>query len=412
MENSKNKSQNKNVILTVGVAALGYFVDIYDLILFSVVRTSSLKAIGVAPEKLMDEGLFLLNMQMIGMLIGGIIWGVLGDKKGRVSVLFGSIFLYSAANIANAYVDTVFWYGVWRFIAGIGLAGELGAAITLVCEIMSKENRGYGTAIVASVGICGAVVAAQIGNRYSWTTAYIIGGILGFLLLGLRISIYESGMYHSLKESKVVRGNFWLLFRTWSRFKKYLSCILIGVPIWFVIGILVSFSPELSEAMGIDGVSSAYAVMYCYIGLALGDLASGLISQIFKNRRKVIFIFITMTLFFVLYYRIMGKVTTEHFYWVCGFLGFSSGYWAMFVTVASEQFGTNIRATVTTTVPNFVRGSLVLVTLAFKNLVASWGFSVLNSALVVGLSCITIAFVALYNLKETFGKDLDYSEVQ
>ncbi|MDZ4661997.1 MAG: MFS transporter [Pseudomonadota bacterium] len=414
MSTPKNthKNKNKNIIMTVLVAALGYFVDIYDLILFSVVRTSSLRSLGVPQAELMNEGLFLLNMQMTGMLIGGVLWGVLGDKRGRVSVLFGSIFLYSAANIANAYVDTVFWYGIWRFIAGIGLAGELGAAITLVSEIMSKESRGYGTTIVASVGICGAIVAAQIGNRFSWTTAYIVGGVLGFLLLGLRIGIYDSGMYQSLQGSKTKRGNFLMLFSSWSRFKKYLNCILIGVPIWFVIGVLVSFSPELSLAMGIEGVSAGYAVMYCYIGLALGDLASGLLSQLFKNRKKVIFVFISMTLAFVFYYIFMGTVTLSHFYWVCGLLGFAIGYWAIFVTVASEQFGTNIRATVTTTVPNFVRGSVVLITSAFKSLASTYGFSVLNSALVIGLVCVAIAYIALLNLKETFAKDLDYTEVE
>lgn len=404
------------VLATIITAALGYFVDIYDLILFSIVRQSSLSAIGVSPDNLLGTGVLLLNMQMGGMLIGGILWGILGDKRGRVSVLFGSIFLYSLANILNAYVTTVGEYAALRLIAGVGLAGELGAAITLVSEIMSKEKRGYGTTIVAAFGICGAVLAAIVAGAFDWKVAYIVGGVMGFALLGLRWGIYESGMFDQLKKTKSVkRGDPFLLVKNQELFFRYLNCILIGVPIWFVIGILVAFSPEFAAAMQVsEKINAGTSVMYCYIGLALGDLASGFLSQHLRSRRKVVLYFLALTTLLAIVYLFwgdivgVGSVRAIEIYWLCGLLGFATGYWAIFVTVASEQFGTNIRATVTTTVPNFVRGSVVPVSSSFKILAGKLG--VVQGGLVVGSIVIIIAFVGLWGLKETFGKDLDYLE--
>lgn len=406
------QSKKAQVTTTIITAALGYFVDIYDLILFSVVRQKSLLGIGIEPHELLDKGIYLINMQMTGMLVGGIIWGILGDKKGRVSVLFGSIFMYSVANILNAYVTNISAYAVLRFIAGIGLAGELGAAITLVSEVMSKNKRGYGTTIVASVGICGAIVAAIVADYFTWQTAYIVGGVMGLALLIMRLGIYESGMFAELKSSAVSRGNPFLLLKSRKVFVRYLCCILIGVPIWYVIGILVSFSPEFAAAIGVQGVSAGTSVMYCYIGLALGDVGSGIISQLLSNRRKVVFLFLMLTLVTCLTYLFWGKFVASpnlnHIYYLCGALGFAVGYWAVFVTIASEQFGTNIRATVTTTVPNFVRGSVVPVSFAFQAL--KQNNSILTSGLIVGVSVIFVAAVAVFGLKESFGRDLDFVE--
>lgn len=397
---------------TIITAALGYFVDIYDLVLFSIVRQESLKGIGIPENQWLDVGVFLLNMQMTGMLLGGIIWGIIGDKRGRVSVLFGSIFLYSIANILNAFVGGITSYGVLRLVAGIGLAGELGAAITLVSEIMSKEKRGYGATVVASVGICGAVLAAVIGDKFSWQTAYIVGGVLGLALLALRFGIYESGMYSSLIDKKVKKGNPILLFNSWSRFRRYLRCILIGLPIWYVIGNLVTFSPELAKEIGVEGkVSAGTAIMFCYIGLALGDLSSGVLSQLLRTRKKVLLYFMILTALSVAYYIYVGKffqtISVSHFYFICSLLGFATGYWAVFVTIASEQFGTNIRATVTTTVPNFVRGSVVPLNLLFRSLAP---LGLLVSAQIVGVFVLLTALIALTQLDETFGKNLDYTE--
>jgi MFS transporter, putative metabolite:H+ symporter len=391
------------------VAALGYFVDIYDLLLFGIVRVPSLKAIGVPEDQLLAVGINLINFQMAGMLVGGILWGIAGDKAGRLSVLFGSILMYSLANIANAFVTDPQSYALLRFVAGVGLAGELGAAITLVSEMMSKETRGIGTTIVASVGILGAVFASFVGDMFDWKVAYIVGGCMGLALLVLRLKMLESGMFESVKHKGVRRGDFFMLFKSPQRFSLYMSCILIGIPIWFVIGILITFSPELAKELGVtDPIRASTAIMTAYIGLSLGDLASGLLSQYMKNRRKVVMLFLTMTLLGVVAYVNAQGISATAFYFLCSYLGFSVGYWAVFVTVAAEQFGTNLRATVATTVPNFVRGSVVLLTLSFRSLNGS--FSLTTSALILGLISLAIASFALTKLHETFGKDLDYIE--
>jgi len=400
----------KNVRLIIIVAALGYFVDIYDLILFSVIRVKSLKGLGVPDSDLLDVGTMLINSQMFGMLLGGILWGILGDKKGRISVLFGSILLYSLANMANGFVTSVPAYAIIRFIAGIGLAGELGAGITLVTETMSKENRGYGTMIVAGVGLMGAVAAAIVGEHYAWETSYIIGGVMGLLLLGLRVGLAESGMFTNVKNDGVSRGNILMLFNDGKRFKKYLSCILIGIPLWFVVGVLVTFSPEFGKELNAtEPLSAGTGIMYCYIGIALGDIVAGFASQMLRSRKKVMLAFLLLTAVSIVVYLNAEGMTSQQFIWLTLFLGFSSGYWATFVTIASEQFGTNLRATVTTTVPNFVRGSLVLATLSFTALKGSLG--IINSAMTVGFISLAIAIIALYQLKESFGKDLDYVEI-
>jgi putative MFS transporter len=405
-----SQTDSKKIALLVIVAALGYFVDIYDLILFSVVRVKSLKDLGVQDADLLSVGTMLINSQMFGMLIGGILWGILGDKKGRLSVLFGSIILYSLGNIANGFATTVQAYAIIRFVAGIGLAGELGAGITLVTETMRKENRGYGTMIVAGVGLFGAVAAALVGDAFPWQTSYIIGGCLGLVLLFLRVGLVESGMYKNVKHAdNVNKGNILMLFNNGKRFKKYLSCILIGIPLWYVVGILVTFSPEFGKAFNAtEPLKAGMGIMYCYIGIAIGDVVAGFMSQVLRSRKKVMFAFLMLTAVSVVVYLNSNQINTQQFIYLTLFLGFSSGYWATFVTIASEQFGTNLRATVTTTVPNFVRGSVVAVTLSFQSLQKSFG--IINSAYIVGSVSLIIALIALSQLKETFAKDLDYAE--
>lgn len=402
------ESGSKSVSAIVIVAALGYFVDIYDLILFSIVRVPSLQSLGIHGDELLSNGVLLLNMQMAGMLIGGIIWGVLGDKRGRISVLFGSIILYSIANILNGMVQDVPQYAVLRVIAGIGLAGELGAGITLVSEVMSKESRGYGTTIVASIGILGAVAAVFVADLFEWRTAYYVGGVLGLLLLILRVSVYESGMFKNILNENIGRGQFQNLFTSWKRFTKYVKCILIGAPLWFVVGILMTFSDAFAKALGVDGVTPAKSVMFCYIGLAFGDFLSGYLSQVFKTRKKIIFIFIFLTNVLIVIYLFFNNFGSFYFYTVCLLLGITCGYWAVFVTNASEQFGTNLRATVTTTVPNFVRGSVVPLTLLFQFLKTPVG--IIYSAGIVAAISLVFAYISAARLEETYGKDLDYIE--
>ena len=391
------------------VTALGYFVDIYDLILFSIVRVQSLTSLGVAADQLMNVGVYLINAQMIGMLIGGVIWGIMGDKRGRLTVLFGSILVYSIANIANAYVQDIQTYAIIRFIAGIGLAGELGAGITLVTESMSKEKRGYGTMIVASIGLMGAVFAAFITDHFEWRTAYLIGGVLGFLLLLMRVSVTESSMFTSAKKEAHQLADFKLLFNNKTRFLNYLNCILIGLPVWFVVGILITFSPEIAKEIGItEPISVGKGILYCYLGTAIGDIASGVLSQMLKSRKKVVFLFLIMILLSSTWFLYSGLSNAAALYQIAFVLGFSAGYWALFVTIASEQFGTNIRSTVTTTVPNFVRAAVVPLTLGFAFAKQSMG--AINAAFLVGLISIGIALFAIFQIKETFGKDLDYIE--
>jgi MFS family permease len=404
-------SRKGTAALAVLVAALGYFVDIYDLILFSIVRKKSLEALGVPPEQILDQGVLLINMQMGGMLVGGIFWGVLGDKRGRLSVLFGSIVTYSLANIANAFVHTVPAYAFWRFVAGVGLAGELGAGITLVAESLSKHARGYGTTIVATIGITGAVVGAIVGGKVEWSTAYLIGGCLGLALLLLRVGVVESGMYSKVKaKSEVSRGNFFALFAERTRAIRYVSVVLVGVPIWYAIGILVTFSPEIGRALGMDPVPDpGRAVMWAYVGLAMGDLGSGALSQVLRSRKRVLLGFLLLTAIAVGLYFTVGAGGLLPFYACVTLLGFGTGYWAVFVTVASEQFGTNIRATATTTAPNFVRGAVVPLTTAFTALKGT-SLGVPGAAVAVGVGTLAVAVLALRGLEETYGKDLEYLE--
>lgn len=398
---------------TVIVAALGYFVDMYDLSLFGIVRISSLKALGYTdPKDLLRFGAMLYNYQMSGMIVGGIFWGILGDKRGRLTVLFGSILLYSLANIANAFVTNIETYAALRFIAGVGLAGELGAAITLVAESLPKDIRGYGTTIVATLGLCGSAAAALVGDFFPWQTAYIIGGVMGLLLLAARFKMSESGMFSSHNNaSNHHKGDVRLLLQP-SRLKKYLCCILIGVPIWFITGVLVTFSPEFSRALNVQGgeISVGHAVLAVSIGLALGDLASGILSQLLESRKKALMIFILFTMVLAMIYLGIPGLSSNIFYALCFLMGIGAGYWAVFVTVASEQFGTNLRSTVTTTVPNFVRGFLVLINISFSYLHISLGWEVVKSASLIGAVLFALALVSLFFLEETFGKNLDYLE--
>lgn len=411
MSNKKIVTASVNPFnIVVVVAALGYFVDIYDLILFSIVRVPSLQAVGVEGSGIKDAGIHLINMQMIGMLLGGIVWGILGDKFGRLSALFLTIFLYSIANIANGFVQTMDQYSWLRLIAGFGLAGELGVGITMVSEVMTKETRAYGTSIVSGVGVAGAILAYLV-SEWGWREAYWAGGVLGLLLLVLRIYVHESGMFDKIKSHNVKRGNFFSLFLKRKKFIKYLCSILVGIPVWFVIGILVTFSKEFGEYFSIsEPISGGKAVMFHYIGASMGSIITGYISQKLRSRKKALLIsMMAMTICCVMYFSAFG-VSANMFYFILFIMGIAMGYWAVFVTVASEQFGTNIRSTVTTTVPNFVRGTTVLFTLWWRYMSDSMG--IWQSAIIVGSAVLVLAVTGVFFLEESYGKDLDYFEVE
>lgn len=420
MTNTDTSKISRNVVFLVLVAALGYFVDIYDLLIFSILRKDSLSAIGVPADQILEKGLFIQNVQMGGLLIGGIIWGIIGDKFGRIKVLFGSILLYSIANFANGFVADVNTYALIRFIAGIGLAGELGAGITLVTETMSKENRGYGTSLVAIIGLFGAVAAAQAAH-FGWQKAYFIGGGLGVLLLLLRIGTFESGMFKQVEKSGVSKGDITMLFNNGKRFWKYLCCILIGMPLWFVVGILITLSPEFGKALGATTpLSAGTGIMWTYIGISIGGVFAGLLSQFTRSRKLTMLVFLLISVVSVVCYLNATGITQKQFIWLCLFMGTCVGYWATFVTIASEQFGTNLRATVTTTVPNFVRGALIPISMSFLFFVKQFnpggpkdpkqGPAMINSGYIMMAILTVIALFALSQLKESFGKDLDYVE--
>jgi MFS family permease len=405
------KQQNASVLsLAVLVAALGYFVDIYDLLLFNIVRVKSLGDLGLSDTLIKTEGEFIISVQMIGLLIGGIVWGILGDKKGRLSVLFGSIIIYSVANIVNGFVQTTNQYALVRFIAGIGLAGELGAGITLVSEMATKEKRGLSTSLVAGVGLTGAVAAFFISQYFHWRTCYIIGGSLGFCLLLLRISVVESGMYNQVKEMGAVsKGNLLMFFNNTKRLKKYVLAILIGLPTWYVIGVLVAFSNDFAKEFGItEKINPGEATMFAYVGISVGDVLIGFVSHWLKSRKKALFIFYMLTLIAILFYFNQGAGSAARIYIICGALGFGTGFWAIFVTMAAEQFGTNLRATAATTIPNMVRGALPLILILFNWLQEFTGHA--NAGLITGIIIMAISFVAMMFTEETFGKDLDYIE--
>ncbi len=404
-----DKSHVGILSLPVLVGALGYFVDIYDLLLFTLVGEKSLTDLGVTGDVINSYKLSILNYQMLGLMIGGIIWGVMGDRIGRMKVLFGSILIYSLGNIANGFVDTVEQYNILRFVTGIGLAGELGAGITLVSELLSKEKRGIGTSLVAGVGLTGCVVAYFISRHLDWRTCYFLGGGLGLLLLLLRVSVLESGMFHSMKDLDVQKGNFFMFFTQFHRFKKYLLCILIGLPTWYVIGILVNLSNKFAVNMNVVGkVESDKAIMLAYAAIAAGDIAIGLLSQYLRSRKKALFIFYGLSVLSFIAFFNLDAATNTTMYWVCASLGFSTGFWAIFVTIAAESFGTNLRATAATTVPNMVRGALPLITILFKSLQESYSFT--NAAMITGGVVFTISLIAAILIEETFSKDLNYLE--
>ena len=396
--------------LPVIVAALGYFVDIYDLLLFSIIRIPSLRSFGLSDDQIAKDGLLIINVQMIGLLLGGILWGVLGDKKGRLKVLYASIILYSIGNIANGFVNTVGMYALVRFITGVGLAGELGAGVTLVTELLPKEKRGLGTSIIAGVGIIGAVVAFFVKEIFPWRTCYFIGGGLGIALLLLRTNVLESGMFANIVNSKVSKGNFFMLFTNKQRLKKYLSSILIGLPTWYVIGILITFSKEFGARMNVSGaIDPGKAVMYSYTAISISSFIAGLLSLWLQSRKKVLYIYYFITAIGIWWFFNLHDSTSSRLYLVSVVLGIGSGFWTIFVTMAAEQFGTNLRATVATTAPNMIRGSLVLVSLLFTWLQGMTSY--FNSGWITGIVVMVIGLIAVIIADETYHKDLNYVEV-
>jgi len=400
--------------LPVIVGALGFFVDIYDLLLFNIVRRSSFHDLGVDETAMKTIGESVISWQMIGLVIGGIVWGILGDKKGRKSVLFGSILLYSLATIANGFVTDVNQYTWLRFIAGLGLAGELGASITLTSELLPKEKRGIAAAIIATSGVAGTITAYfvfKLSNE-NWRLCYFIGGAMGIALLFLRVSVFESKMYDRVKHTKVEFGNYWMILNNSDRFFRYLRSILIGLPVWYIIGVLITFSDEFANRFQITGFDQPKALMLQYAALAIGDLCAGFLSNYLKSRKKTLLIFYGITAVFIfLFFALKGGGSAFNMYLICMGLGFGSGISVQYITMSAEQFGTNLRATTAISVPNLVRGFLPLILLLFQFLRSDYVFSnYITGALITGIIVMIIGFASALYTKETFGKDLDFVE--
>ena len=397
--------------LPVIVAALGFFVDIFDLLLFGIVRKSSFAELGLAPAEILSKGELTISIQLIGMVIGGIAWGIIGDKFGRLKVLFGSILLYSIANIANGFVQDINTYIIIRFIAGVGLAGELGAGITLTAEILPKEKRGLAGTIIATCGVLGGITAALLSKVVTdWRTLYFIGGGIGLVLLALRVSVAESTMFSSLEKTKLQRGNYLQFFTNKERFFKYAKGMLIGMPVWYCIGILIFFADEFAKQMGISGVTPGNAILFQYIGLGLGDISAGLISQKLKSRKKALYFFYGVFIFFIIFFFTQHNSSTEWFYFICSGLGFGSGISVLYIITSAEQFGTNLRASASTSITNFVRGFTPLLFLIFSYLRSYENIGYIKAAWIIGIGVMIISLSALYFTKESFGKDLDFVE--
>lgn len=396
--------------LAVIVSALGFFVDVYDLLLFSIIRKPSLSALGLSAEEILTQGEFIISIQMTGLLLGGVLWGIVGDKKGRLKVLFGSILLYSIANILNGMVTNVTQYALLRFVAGVGLAGELGAGITLVSELLPKEKRGVASAMIASFGILGAVTAFLVNSAFhDWRTCYYIGGGLGLLLLMLRVSVTESKLYDQVKNEDVQRGNFLMFFNDRKRFLRYMQCILVGLPAWYIIGVLVTFSDQFGKQFGIPDIDPGKAIMYLYLSIAFGDLSVGLLSQWLKSRKNAMFIFYGITIVFTILYFLQANGTASMFYFICSGLGYGTGFTVVYITMSAEQFGTNLRASAAISIPNVVRGALPLIILLFKFLRDLSG-DYITGAWITGVILFVVGIIAAWFLDETFGKDLDFLE--
>lgn len=406
-----NNKQYGLLSLPVIVAALGFFVDIFDLLLFGVVRKPSLRELGLSENAILTKGEFIVSIQLIGMVAGGVLWGIIGDKFGRLKVLFGSILLYSIANIANGFVQDVNTYIIIRFIAGVGLAGELGAGITLTSEILPKEKRGLAGTIIATCGVLGGISAALLSKIITdWRTLYFIGGGMGLLLLVLRVSVAESSMFASLEKSNVQRGNYLQFFNNKDRFYRYAKGILIGMPVWYCIGILIFFADEFAKRMNIQGVTPGNAILFQYIGLGFGDVTAGLISHAFKSRKKALYFFYAVFAVFMVLFFTQHNSSAAWFYFICSGLGFGSGISVLYIITSAEQFGTNLRATAATSITNFVRGFTPLLLLVFSNIRDIPAIGYLKGAWMIGIAVMLISFTALYKTKESFGKDLDFVE--
>jgi putative MFS transporter len=398
-----------NIFLVLFVASFGYFVDVYDLWVFAAVRVASLKDLGVPTAEIMPTGILLLNLQMGGMLLGGILFGVLGDRMGRTRVMFFSILTYSLATLANAFVPNVETYAVLRFLSGIGLAGELGLGATLISEILPKEKRGLGVGVLVGFGVMGPMAAGLAAQAFDWKTCYLIGGILGLALLALRVRVAESPIFQEAEKTATRQGDLRLMFESPTRLWRFLGCVALGLPTWLVFGILITFSEEILGSLSLPALAAPILLVYCNIAMPIGNFVTIGVSQYFKNRRWVmagftLFALVGVMALFLLP-RPLSPFEVKIVYMV---ITFAAGSWVLMAVIAAESFGTNLRATAATAVPNFARASVIPMTLGLQALKPHMPLG--DAVMILMGLCFILPLIALWRLKETFGKPLNYFE--
>ena len=405
----KNQTWNftKQEILTVLVVALGYFIDAYDLLIFSAVRKVSLMDLGVAETDTLNIGISLLNFQLIGLMIGGVLWGILADKFGRKTILFSSILIYSISNIANSYISSVDMYYWLRFIAGIGLAGELGVGISLITENIAKERRTVSTTVVSFFGMLGAATGGWLGSVFHWQTCFLIGGFAGFLLLLLRLNVEESHMYLGIKDSKVKKGNILLILKNPKSLITYFFCTLAGSSSFLFIGMFIQSTPEFGKIFNIS-VTAGVALVWYYVGASISEVIAGILSKLLKERKAPIYIFYAISLLAIVIFCVHTPSSPRIYYIHCSLLGFGLGWWSMLITLSAELFGVNTRATAATSIPTFARAWNIPFTSVFKNNIPKLG--ILNSAFAVGVIVIALAIISATTIKETFENEANFIE--
>ena len=437
---------NRTVALSVLAAALGYFVDLFDIVIFGVVRVASLADLGLEGAQITEWGIRLINLQMLGMLIGGFAWGLIGDRYGRRFALLATIFVFSIANIANAFVDNTLQYAVLRLLAGFGLAGELGAGIALVTELLPEKRRGYGTTIVSFLGLVGALTAAFVGSQFDWRTAYLVGGVMGLVVMALRfVGMAESALFEKQRDSGTSTARHAVLMLIAAPLIAALSALLwgppwlawllgalaavaalatsrrdfvmrfyavaaVGVPIWYCSALFVNLGPEYGRVLALEGFDPrtfvATVLAWQATGLALGSALTGVASEWLRSRQAVLWACLGALL--VLVALLMQTRSVASYAYVMFAIGLFQGYWTAFITMSAEQFGTGVRATVASSIPNIVRAMTVPVTLSVSGLAT--GTSWVTATYAVGAIVFALALVALATLRETWGKDLDYVE--
>jgi MFS transporter, putative metabolite:H+ symporter len=381
----------------------GYFIDIFDLVLFSTLRISSFEELKITDPTYWTVVFF--NLQMTGILVGGIFWGKMADIKGRSWSFMGTILVFSIANIINGLTSSLTVYGICRFIAGFGLAGEMGSGIALICEKVPDEKRSLYLGFVSSLGCIGAVLSGWLGDIVYWRYLFIGSGFAGILLTLLRKNLLEPDLFRKTATLNIPRGQWKTLFQSPPDLIRFILLIFLGIPMWYIIGILWSFSTEMTSTIGLNIFTSGQAILWGYVGVWMGDMLMPFVSQFLKSRIFTIQICLIMMLLGVIYLFQFQPHSLLSFQLTHIFLGFTIGYWAVYATLCGESFGTNIRALTSTSLPSLIRFSSIPMMIIYQY---GRDENELNIALGMGLTVLCISMITTYFIKDTFQKDIDF----